>query len=76
MHFQEYNEDMNEAELSAKFQAYAEAETTSLAAKNLLKQANVLNMPLLEYITETGPEIRAIFDRMLAAEAQFRAESR
>lgn len=65
---------MNEAELSAKFQAYAEADTTSLAVKNLLKQANELNMPLLEYITETGPEIRAIFDQMLAAEARFRAE--
>lgn len=73
MHFQEYNEDMNEAELSAKFQAFAEADD-SVVAKRLLEKANEFNMPILEYITETGPEIREIFDRMLAAEARFRAE--
>lgn len=65
---------MNEAELSAKFQLAAEANNSPEVVKNLLKKANERNMPLLGYITETGPEIREIFDRMLAAEAWFRIE--
>lgn len=58
--------DMNEDELSAAFQANIEADPGPF--KNLLKQADEAGMPLLRYITETGPEIREIFDRMLLAE--------
>ncbi len=59
---------MNEAELSARFQAFAEADD-SVVAKRLLEKANEQNMPILEYITETGPEIREILNRMIASES-------
>ena len=63
---QECNEIMNEAELSAKFQAFTEADSSE-AAKRLLEKANERGMPILEHLTETGPEMREILDRMLAA---------
>ena len=67
---------MNEAELSTTFQAFAEADDAPQVVKNLLGHASERNMPLLEYITETGPEIREILDRILVAEAQFRTHLR
>lgn len=74
LYVQEYNKIMNEVELSVKFQLAAEADNSPAVVKNLFKKANERNMPLLEYITETGPEMREIFDRMLAAEAKFRIQ--
>jgi hypothetical protein len=57
-----------EKSLRTAFQKAARADNTPVV-KNLLKKADEHNMTLLEYITETDPEIREIFDRMLAAAA-------
>ena len=61
----------NEEFLEALFQKDAEADDAPEVIKNLLKKANENNMSLLAYITETGPEIREILNRMLAAEARW-----
>lgn len=70
---QEHNKTMSEAEPNKRFQAFAEADTTSVVVRSLLEKANERNMAPLEYITEAGPEIREIFDRMMAVEARFQA---
>ncbi len=44
---------MSEDKLSAKFQAFAEADDTSPAVESLLRKANEQRVPLLEYIDET-----------------------
>jgi|GEM_PF-3327672 len=69
-----YNEGMSEDELSAAFQILVETNPGPMG--NLLKQANEAGIPLLQYITETGPEIRDIFDRMLRAEIYHNAKER
>ena len=62
--------------LEALFQRDAEADDAPEVIKNLLKKANERNMSLLAYITETGPEMRDILDRMLAAEARWHMKER
>ena len=62
--------------LEALFQKDAEAADAPEVVKNLLKKAGERNMSLLAYITKTGPEIREILDRMLAAEARWQKQER
>lgn len=62
--------------LEALFQKDAEADDAPEVIKNLLKKANENNIPPLAYITETGPEIREILNRMLAAEARWQMKER
>lgn len=62
--------------LEALFHRDAEANDAPEVIKNLLKKASERNMSLLAYITETGPEIRDILDRMLAAEAHWQKQER
>ncbi len=59
----------NEESLRAAFQKMTQADEAPAVVKSLLKKADQRNMQLLDYITKTGPEIREIFDRMLAAAA-------
>jgi hypoxanthine-guanine phosphoribosyltransferase len=66
----------NEHLLRVKFQEAAQSENAPVVIKNLLKKAEERDMLLLDYITETGPEIREIFDRMLAAAAEQRREEK
>lgn len=68
--------NINENLFRLKFQEAAEADDAPVTVKNLLKKANEHNMALLDYITETGPEIREIFDRMLLAEIRWQQTQR
>lgn len=68
--------DENEEKIRASFQKFAEEDKTAPVVKSLLAKANERNMPLLDCITETGPEIREIFDRMLLAEIQWQQSRR
>lgn len=62
----------SENALKAKFQKAAQSDNAPITIKNLLKKADEKDMLLLDYITETGPEIRKIFDRMLAVATEQR----
>lgn len=61
----------NEEKIRSVFQRFAEEDKSSPVVNNLLTKANERNMPLLDYITETGPEIREIFDHILLAEIRW-----
>lgn len=63
--------NVNEEKLRVLFQQFAEEDKSSPVVNNMLTKANERNMPLLDYITETGPEIREILDRMLLAEIRW-----
>lgn len=66
--------DKNEESLRVSFQKMAQSDDAPAVVRRLLKKADNRNMSLLEYITETGPEIREILDSMLAAAAKYHAE--
>lgn len=66
--------DKNEESLRVAFQKIAQADDAPVVIKSLLKKADKRNMSLLGYITETGPEIREILDRMLMAGAKYQVE--
>lgn len=58
------------------FQRIAEADDASDIMKDQLKQANERGISVLAYITETGPEVREILERMLADVIKKQVEER